>query len=83
MWAHALLPDAEGLPDAEDLHVIHLEVGQLIHIHLIGESLEVVNNLWLDLQFEEVLIFLHLLVKHQPHGPAINLLALLFTHSEC
>ena len=81
--AHTLLTDAEGLPDAEDLHVINLEIAQLIHIQFIGESLEVVDNLWLYLQFEEILVFLHLLVKHQPHGPAINFLALVFALSEC
>ena len=26
LWTYALLPDAEGLPDADDLHVIHLEI---------------------------------------------------------
>ena len=76
------MADAESVPDAEDLHVIHLEIAQLLHINLIGESLKVVDNLWLDLQFEEILVFLHLLVKHQPHSPAIYLLALFFTHSD-
>ena len=82
LWTYAFLPDTEGLPDADDLHVIHLEIAQLVHIQLIGESLEVVDNLWLDFQFEKVLVFLHLLIKHQSHGPPIHLLALFFAHSE-